>query len=92
MCVRVIEQIAQEMLGLILEDFKGHLHMVLELLLGSPVWAEDLGKFSYRVPFQPQPFTDSLKIEELVDSLVSKPCFLFWHISIVYNGSLVTYI
>lgn len=37
MCVRVIEQIAQEMLGLILEDFKGHLHMVLELLLGSPV-------------------------------------------------------
>lgn len=29
-CVRMMVQIAWEMLGLILEDFKGHLHMVLE--------------------------------------------------------------
>lgn len=36
-CVRVIEQVAREVLGLILEDFKDHLLMVLELPLGSPV-------------------------------------------------------
>lgn len=37
MCMRVIEKVAQEVLGLILGDFKGHLHMVLELPLSSPV-------------------------------------------------------
>lgn len=62
--MRVIEQIAREVLGPILEDFKGHLHI-------------NLDNFSYRVPFQPQLFTDSAKGERLVDNLVSKLCFLF---------------
>lgn len=75
--MRVIEQVSWEVLGSILEDFKGHLHVVLELPLGSPVQVEDLGKFSSRVPFHPQPFTDSVKRESLVGALVSKPCFLF---------------